>query len=288
MSNSDIRAAVFDGPGKPFRFEAFPRPSLRAGEALVRVSACTICGSDLHTVAGRRSGPTPCVLGHEPVGVVEEVAGELRDTAGEPVRAGDRVTWAVAASCGQCFFCTRGLPQKCQTLRKYGHEAISPNFGPLGGLTTHCHLIPGTAVVKVPAGVPDAVAAPAGCATATVAAVLAAASPDRQIGGSSVVVFGLGMLGLTACAMAACGGASSVVACDVDDTRLPLAARFGATHAVKLPAGRAELLERTKSLTAGRGADLALELSGSPAAAELSIEVLRVGGTAVWVGAVSP
>src|SRR5262245_58909658 len=118
MSNSDIRAAVFDGPGKPFRFEAFPRPSRRAGAALVRVSACTICGSDLHTVAGRRSGPTPCVLGHEPVGVVEEVAGELRDTAGEPVRAGARVTWAVAASCGQCFSCTRGLPQKCQTLRK--------------------------------------------------------------------------------------------------------------------------------------------------------------------------
>jgi alcohol dehydrogenase len=283
-----IRAAIFDGPGRPFRLEAVPRPALGPGEALVRVRLCTVCGSDLHTVSGRRGGPTPCVLGHEAVGVVEETNGELVDVAGEPVRAGDRVVWAVAAACGRCFFCGVGLPQKCETLRKYGHEPVTPGVGPLGGLATHAHLLPGTGVVKVPDGLPDEVAAPAMCATATVMAVREASRPRERpespaVAGSpqTVVVFGLGMLGLTACAAA---GAPHVIACDVDDTRLSLARRFGATHAVK----PADVIETARAVTAGRGADAALELSGSPAAAALAVDVLRVGGTAVWAGAVLP
>ena len=101
--------------------------------------------------------------------------------------------------------------------------------------------------------------------------------------GSSVVVFGLGMLGLTACAWADSLGATAV-ACDVSDTRLSQAARFGARHVAKPDA----LAELVKELTGGRGADLALELSGSAEASRAAIDVLRIGGTAVWVGAVSP
>jgi alcohol dehydrogenase len=320
MSRGDIRAAIFDGAGTPLRVEPTARPVLREGEALVRVSLCTVCGSDLHTYFGRRKEKTPCVLGHEPVGVVEEVCGDLRAVDGEPVRVGDRVVWAVAVSCGACFFCERGLPQKCASLRKYGHESITPQCGPVGGLATHCHLLKGTAIVRVPANLPDAVAAPAGCATATVAAVLRAAlrptpltplpaggerviqhsatfegaqeakqslTPSLQGGGwgvgSSVVVFGLGMLGLTACAWLDALGFTAV-ACDVSDTRLSQATRFGARHRAKPDA----LAELVKSLTNGRGADAALELSGSPDAARAALEVLRVGGVAVWAGAVSP
>jgi alcohol dehydrogenase len=91
------------------------------------------------------------------------------------------------------------------------------------------------------------------------------------------------MLGLTACAMAAAAGAVVVVT-DVDDTRLSLAGRFGASRAAR----PAEVVELVRLLTAGRGADVALELSGSPPAAGLSLDVVRTGGTAVWVGAVSP
>ncbi|WP_227254418.1 alcohol dehydrogenase catalytic domain-containing protein [Frigoriglobus tundricola] len=169
-----IKAAIFDGPDQPLRVERVSAPAIKRGEALVRVSLCTVCGSDLHTFSGRRRERTPCVLGHEPVGVVEEINGDLFDVSGAPVRAGDRVVWAVAVSCGACFFCRRGLPQKCDSLRKYGHEAVTPQCGPVGGLATHCHLLRGTAIVRVPADLPDAVAAPAGCATATVAAVLRA------------------------------------------------------------------------------------------------------------------
>jgi alcohol dehydrogenase len=91
------------------------------------------------------------------------------------------------------------------------------------------------------------------------------------------------MLGLTACAMASAAG-YTVAACDVSDSRLSQASRFGASHAVKPP----ELVGLVRSLTGGRGADLSLELSGSPEAAKLSLEALRLGGQAAWVGAVSP
>ena len=277
-----IRAAVFDGPGQPLRFECVARPRLSPGEALVRVSLCTLCGSDLHTFAGRRTQPAPSVLGHEPVGVVEEISGELRDVAGEPVRVGDRVVWSVAVSCGKCLFCTHGLPQKCASLRKYGHEPVTPGTGPLGGLATHCHLLAGTALVKVPPTVPDTVLAPAGCATATVMAAWRAPTVRWGIP-ATVAVLGLGMLGLTACAVASAAG-YTVVACDVSDTRLSQAARFGAAHAAR----PADLAAVVRGLTEGRGADVALELSGAPDAATLSLDALRVGGTAVWVGAVSP
>lgn len=281
-----MRAALFDGPNRPLRLEAVARPTLEPGEALVRVSLCTVCGSDLHTVSGRRAEKTPSVLGHEPTGTVDEVCGDVRDVAGEPVRVGDRVVWAVAVSCGGCFFCERGLPQKCEALRKYGHEPHTPRCGPLGGLATHCHLLRGTAIVKVPAGVPDAVIAPAGCATATVAAALRAAeclAPCPLPRVRCVVVFGLGMLGLTACAWLDSLGATAV-ACDVSAPRLELARRFGARVAV----GPHELAGAVRAATAGRGADAALELSGAPEAAGAALEVLRVGGAAVWAGAVFP
>jgi len=309
-----IRAAIFDGPGQPLRVEPIAHPILQSGEALVRVSLCTVCGSDLHTFTGRRKEKTPSVLGHEPVGVVQEVNGEVRDVSGESIHVGDRVVWAVAVSCGACFFCTHGLPQKCESLRKYGHEPITPQCGPVGGLSTHCHLLRGTAIVKVPAELPDEVAAPAGCATATVTAMLRAARQRTEIRSqksevkrqrsedrsqkteecssslssdhcplSSVVVFGLGMLGLTACAWADSLGLS-VIACDVNDDRLAQAARFGAKHLAKPEA----LSDTVQAITHGRGADAALELSGSADAARAALDVLRIGGIAVWAGAVFP
>lgn len=281
-----IRTAIFDGPGLPFRLECVRPPKLTAGEALARVSRCTICGSDLHTVAGRRAGPTPCVLGHEAVGVIEEMAGQAADVHGEPLCIGDRVVWSVVVSCGCCFFCAHGLPQKCHTLRKFGHEQASPYHGPLGGLATHCHLPRGTAFVKVPAHVSDSVAAPAGCATATIAAALRVglrSLPEARGEPRTVAVIGLGMLGLTACAWVAANGGASV-ACDLDAGRRMEALRFGAVRAVTPH----ELVEAVRSRTAGRGADLVLELCGSPLAVKLSLDVLRTGGAAVWVGAVFP
>ena len=112
---------VFQGTGLPHRVDTLSSPvALRRGDLLVAVRLATICGSDLHTYAGRRSCPLPTVLGHEAVGTVVAL-GEGRD----PALMGRRVTWTLADSCGKCVACAEwSLPQKCQTLFKYGHAAL--------------------------------------------------------------------------------------------------------------------------------------------------------------------
>lgn len=255
-----IRAALFDGPGQPLRIVENAKPELASGEVLVRVSLTTVCGSDLHTLAGKRIEPVPCVLGHEAVGVIEDasISGVLK--------VGDRVVWSVAASCGSCFFCVHGLPQKCEHLKKYGHVRQDGSRGPSGSFASHVHLWPGTAIVKVPVNVPDEVAAPASCATATVAACL---SHIQEA--DSVLVLGCGLLGLTACAMLHAAGRNAV-AVDADAERLRLAGAFGASSE-PLP---------------GRGADAVLEFTGSTEATLTGLSKLRTGGTLVLAGAVFP
>ena len=275
-----IRSAVVDGPGKRFHVEQLSTPELAAGEALVRVRLCTLCGSDLHTFTGRRHGPTPCVLGHEMVGEIAQLHGEKLDATGDLLAVGDRVTWAVANGCGSCFFCTRDLPQKCERLKKYGHHAHEPGRGPSGGLATHCQLWPGTALVKVPAAVPDEVAAPAMCAIATVAGALRLTGPLQ---GATALILGAGMLGMTAAAIASAAGAIVIVA-DTNAERLATAARFGATHV----AATGELASKLADITDGRGADVVLELAGVSASVETALTAARIGGTVVLVGSVFP
>ena len=281
------RYARWDGVGEPFRVVDAPLPTRPGpGEVLVRVDLATVCGSDLHTTRGHRSSPVPGVLGHEQVGRVlavgtlavgDAAAGAPADdpgprhVGGAPVRVGDRIVWSVAASCGTCGRCRRGLPQKCTDLVKYGHEPLDEARPLTGGFASHCVLVPGTPTVVVPDVVPDPVAAPASCATATVAAVLDAAGSLGP--GDRVVVIGAGMLGVTAVAMAARAGAEVVVA-DPHAGQRERALQFGAAAAIEAPAARAF--------------DVALELSGTPAGVRTCLDSLDVGGTAVLAGSVSP
>ncbi|MFE5794253.1 alcohol dehydrogenase catalytic domain-containing protein [Streptomyces sp. NPDC056503] len=242
------------------------------GEVLVRVDLATVCGSDLHTVGGRRPSPVPALLGHEQVGTVVGVGGgDPRCVDGRPVVPGMRVVWSVTAACGSCDRCRRGLPQKCRELRKYGHEPWDENAPLTGGFATHCVLLPGTSVVAVPDGLPDVVAGPASCATATVAAALDAAGP---LEGRRVLVSGVGMLGLTAAAMAREAGAH-VVAIDPEPARREQSLRFGAVEARDVGAEPEEI-------------DVALELSGRSEGVATCLRALAVGGTLVLVGSVSP
>ena len=282
-----IRAALFDGPGLPFRLVTFPLRDPGPGEVVLRVSLCTVCGSDLHTASGRRHGPTPCVLGHEVVGTVEHAGSEARDVEGRPLLPGQRVVVGVATGCGHCFFCQRGWPQKCESLVKLGHTKSEASRAPFAGQASHCHVPAGAAIVPVADSVPDEVAAPAGCAAATVAAVLRRAGSALEPG-ACILIFGAGMLGLTAAAMATARGAGTVIVCDVEESRLQRSRAFGATHTVMLPDGLALLAGIVSERTQGRGADAMLELSGSPQAAGWGLERLRVGGVAVWAGGVLP
>ncbi len=279
-------AAIFEGQPGQLVLRQVALPSLAADEILIRVLGCTLCGSDLHSIEGRRSVPIPTVLGHEIVGEIADFGSSVarRDLLGQELQVGDRVTWAIVAHCGVCFFCQRGLPQKCLQGVKYGHEALRPGQELRGGLAEHCLLAPGTSVIKLSASLPLEVVCPASCATATIAAAIEAIG--QELRDRSVCVFGAGMLGLTACAMLRSRGAAFVTCVDPLDARRQLASKFGATH----------LLTPTE-LTAGAschrdelpyGYDAAIEVSGHPSALEAALPMLRIGGTLVLVGSVFP
>lgn len=262
-------AAVWSGQG--FSVEALSLPDLRPGELLVEVELATICGSDLHTVSGRRSTPVPTVLGHEAVGRVVAAA------SGAPASVGDRVVWTIGTACGHCRRCERGLSQKCTAVRKYGHERIDDHWALSGSFASHVHLVAGTGVAVVPDDLPAALLAPAGCATATVTAAA------RRIGLSSdddvVVVVGCGMLGLTAIAYALDLGVSTVVAADVNASRRGLAAELGASSCHP---------DRLRDHVGPDGADAVLELSGHADAVRTALDAAGIGGRVGLVGSVSP
>jgi alcohol dehydrogenase len=280
-------ASVFCGPGQPLELRSFALPTLAAGELLVRVDCSTLCGSDLHTYLGRRHGPTPTVLGHEAVGRIAAFGQEhsQQDWRGAPLEIGDRVSWSVAASCGECFFCRHELPQKCARLFKYGHQSCDGGHPLSGGLAEYCHLAAGSAVVRVPEEIPDAVASSANCAFATVAAAL------RTAGGCEnkcVLIQGAGLLGLAAAALASVSGAAHVLVADVDDARLTQAERFGATATFNVAHDAERLTSEVARLTDGRGVDVAIEMSGTLDAFKQGLGLLRTGGRYVLVGAVRP
>ncbi|MFJ8912986.1 zinc-binding dehydrogenase [Amycolatopsis sp. NPDC102389] len=273
-------AAVWHGPGAGFELAEVPLPDLAEGEVLVRTTAVTLCGSDLHTIAGDRDTDVPTVLGHEMAGEVVATGSDVLAEDGAPLVPGSRVTWTIGTSCGHCARCRRGFPQKCVAVRKYGHAKMSGEWALNGGLATHCHLLAGTGVVTVPAGLPDALVAPANCATATVVSAV------RQVGVAghdTVLVSGCGMLGLTAISYLRSIGVSEVYACDVDLDRRRLAATLGA-HSAGPAAIRTLVLDRT----AGEGVAVALDFSGSNAAVHADLGLLAIGGRLGLVGSVFP
>src|SRR5690606_8629148 len=111
-----------------------------------------------------------------------------------PLEVGQRITWTIMASCGECFFGGHGLPQKCVKLLKYGHEATTGRCALSGGLGEYCHLAPGTAIIPLGEELPDEVACPASCASATVRGALRTAEIEGP--GEHILVFGAGALGL--------------------------------------------------------------------------------------------
>jgi len=285
-TTTDSLAAVFTHPLAPFELRRFALPLLRGTEALVTIRCATLCGSDLHSYQGRRSSPTPGILGHEMIGILCALGPDgVRDFRGQPLQLGDRVTWSMVWSCGECFYCKNGLRPKCEKLLKFGHESISGNQALLGGLAEHCFLPEKTALFKVPENLPDIVASPANCATATVA------SAFRRVGdcrGCSIVVVGAGMLGLTACAMASIAGASHIIVLEPSEARRKIALDFGATCVLDSSAPLTQIRDSVLALTSGRGVDLCVEFSGYPEGAEMGVRLLRFGGKMVLVGATFP
>jgi putative phosphonate catabolism associated alcohol dehydrogenase len=265
-------AAVWRG-GDEIALETVTVPPLSRGDVLVQVRLATVCGSDRHTVSGRRNQPCPSILGHETVGeIVALGGGEARDVNGRILQLGQRVVWSVTLPCGTCDRCRAGVSAKCRAVRKAGHEALDSDWGLSGGYARHVLLPRGLAVAIVDDELTDAVAAPAACATATVMAVIERAG---ALTGRRIVVLGAGMLGLGAIAAAAMAGASSVTAVDPAPERQRLAIQFGATKV----AG---------SVRQAGTCDVLLEFSGSSAALQEGLHALDGQGLAVLAGSVAP
>jgi threonine 3-dehydrogenase len=265
-------AAVWRG-GDQIAVERVAIPPLAPGDVLVRVRLATVCGSDRHTVSGRRQQPCPSILGHEAVGEIVDIGtGGARDVRGRELELGQRVIWSITLPCQTCDRCRAGFTAKCRTVRKAGHEALDSGWGLSGAYAEHVLLPSKLAIAVVGDELTDAVAAPAACATATVMAVVDRAGPMR---GRRVAVIGAGMLGLGAVAAAATAGASAVTAIDPSAERRQLARQFGATDVAA-------------STPAAGTCDVLLEFSGSSTALQAGLDALDGQGVAVLAGSVAP
>jgi len=281
---SHSKALVYSGLHGKLELREVPIPVLTKDQALVRVTSCTLCGSDLHSLHGRRQVPTPTILGHEIVGEIVEMGEQFPplDIQNKALRLGDHVTWAIVANCGSCFYCRRGLEQKCERACKYGHMGFDSQHELSGGLAEYCVLVSGTQAIKLPDGARLEVFTPASCATATVMAALEALMiPPTD--NSHIAIIGAGMLGLTACAVAKTRGWKRIVAIDPVQGKREMAQQFGATYAFSPEDWTADFVRNRDY-----GCDAVIELSGAPSMIVPGMESLRIGGQLVLVGAVFP
>jgi len=284
------RAAVMTEAKKALEIREYPLPKVEKGCILVKITCCTICGSDLHTWTGRRKSPTPIILGHEIIGrIVELGEGVKLDSGNRPLKTGDRITWTIMDNCGKCYYCReKGLMMKCTSLKKYGHDscAEAPHF--VGGFAEYCYITPGTCVIKLPDELTDEEVAPANCALATVVAAWDAIGLQPF---DNVLIQGAGALGFYAAALAKHYGCGRIIVTDIIESRLEFVRRFGATDAINTKGMKdEEIVSAVKKLTDGFGVDCAIELAGFPGLIPLGLKCLRTGGRymetgSAWAGA---
>jgi alcohol dehydrogenase len=267
-----MHALVYHGPGEK-AWEVVPKPQLQADtDAIVRVDAVTICGTDLHILKGDVPAVTPGrILGHEAVGTVEAVGSGVKNT-----KVGDRVLVSCITACGACRFCREG---------RYG-QCLGGGGWILG------HLIDGTQAeyVRVPFVDTSTFPIPVGVSEEEVLMLADIGPTGYEVGvlngkvtpGDTVVVVGAGPVGLSAIMGAKLFSPSHVVAVDVSDSRLEAARLFGADTTVN--STRDDPLTVVRELTEGLGADVAIEAVGVPATFELCAEIVRPGGRVANVG----
>jgi len=256
------------------------------GEVLLKTAASGICHSDLHVIEGSLPVPPPCVLGHEPAGVVEAVGQGVVDFA-----PGDHVIGCLTSWCGVCRFCTEGRPYLCPTQFAGRPADAAPRLRDAGGdplgqfanLSSFAEkmLCPERSLVKIRDDMPLDRASLIGCGVTT--GLGAALNTVRIPAGSTVVVIGCGGVGLAAIQGARIVGAGRIVAVDTQAWKFDLAQKLGATDCVDARDGNA--LGAVQELSGG-GADFVFECIGLAATVQQAIGMTGRGGTTVLVGVV--
>jgi 2-desacetyl-2-hydroxyethyl bacteriochlorophyllide A dehydrogenase len=254
---------------QPLQLQELPTPQPGPQEVLVRVRAAGICHSDVHYRAGHSPVyPLPMTLGHE-------VAGEIvaLGTAVTGRQVGERVCLHYMVTCGNCYYCSTGNEQFCQTGKMIGHYTD-------GGFAEYI-AIPARNAVPLPAEIPFEQGATLMCASAT---SLHALRKSRLRPGENVAIFGVGGLGMSAVQLARAFGALQVFAVDINPKKLALAERVGATP---IDASQGDPVAAIRQNTGGRGVDVALEVIGLPLTMRQAVQSLAIFGRAVMVG-ISP
>ncbi|MBO0801886.1 MAG: zinc-binding dehydrogenase [Nocardiopsaceae bacterium] len=281
------RAAVLRAFGEPIVIEDMPVPArIEAGGLLVEIVACSLCGTDVHCWEGSLDLKLdlPLILGHEMAGRIIAIGeGADTDSAGQPLRLGDRVIWT-HAFCGQCAMCARHRPAMCPNRKAYGHVSAENWPYLMGGFAQHAYVLPGSGRVRVPDSVPDELASMASCALRSV--VNAVEQAGRVGPEHTIVVQGAGPLGILATGLFSQAGAGRVLTIGAPAARLELARAFGADDVVSLedvpdPADRLAIVRQA---TGGLGADLVAEFSGHPAAFAEGVAMAGPGARYLVVG----
>ncbi len=275
-----IRAAVMPAPGEPLEVRGFAAPELEPGAVLLRTLASEVCGTDVHLWHGRLSGvPYPLIPGHISVGAVEATGGKVLDIEGNAITLGDVVTFLdVVGTCYNCWYCLVAKETtRCPHRRVYG-ITLGADDGLLGGWSERIYLRPGVKIVRLLPDVSPELWIAGGCGLPT--ALHAVDRAGIRLG-DRVVIQGAGPVGLSACALAVTSGAHWVGVVDAVPHRLEAARRMGADALIPLDADTANAVRRA---TGGRGADVVIEASGSPAAVPQGCRLARDGGRYVVVG----
>ncbi|WP_233204580.1 alcohol dehydrogenase catalytic domain-containing protein [Cryobacterium sp. Y62] len=275
---------------RPLTFEQVPVPTPRAGEVLVRIERASLCRSDLSVIDGSRQRPLPMALGHEAAGTVAGLGEGIDD-----LKVGDRIVLVFVPSCGECRACLAGRPALCHRGAEangtgdllHGPAVLASDVGErinhhLGvSAFSQYAVVARESVVVIDQDVPFDIAAMFGCAALTgIGAVL---NTGALAPGQSVIVFGLGAVGLMAVMAAAQVDGTTVIAIDPLPEKQALALRCGADHAGS-PDQAAELV----NTYANDGVDLAIEAVGSARVMEASLALLTRGGALVSVGLPHP
>jgi threonine dehydrogenase-like Zn-dependent dehydrogenase len=269
-----MKAGVFRGVND-LRIEEVPKPRPKAGEAVIRVTATTMCGTDVHIVKGEYPVRPGLILGHEPVGVIDELGEGLE----EEYSIGQRVIVGAITPCGQCFYCLNNVHSQC-------HGALGGwRFGnTINGAWAEYLLVPDARANLAP--IPDGLSDEQVLMLPDIAStgISGAESGNIRIG-DAVAVFAQGPIGLCATLGARLRGASLIVGVDRLPERRAMARRFGAS--VTLDPAESDVVAEIKRLTDGRGVDVAIEALGRQETFEAALRAVRPGGVLSSLGVYS-